>query len=149
MSNNKDITQAPSPALRERAGERDNNASVFHRKSTYKARTLRQSQTEAEEAFWNQVKAKRFQGLKFKRQVPVGIYTVDFICIEEKIIIEIDGGQHNENAQDDARTKYLCNKGYKVIRFWNNEVLGNINGVMLSLSLTLSRNAGEGTNGDK
>ena len=88
--------------------------------------------------FWNRVKVKQFHGYKFKRQFPVGIYTVDFVCIERKIVVEIDGGQHCENKKDGIRTKYFRNKGYEVVRFWNNEVLGNIDGVLHSLSLTLS-----------
>ncbi len=117
---------------------------VRHRQSTIRARDLRQSQTEAEKVIWNQLKAKRFLGLKFKRQHPIGPYFPDFVCLEQKLVIEIDGGQHCENKNDIARTKFLEKEGYTVIRFWNNDVLSNIDGLLSSLSLTLSRAAGEG-----
>lgn len=118
---------------------------VRHRQSTIRARDLRQSQTEAEKVIWHHLKAKRFLGLKFKRQHPIGPYFPDFVCLEQKLVIEIDGGQHSENTKDVTRTKYLEKEGYTVIRFWNNDVLGNIDGLLSSLSLTLSRHAGEGT----
>ena len=89
--------------------------------------------TPAETKMWRFLRGKRFQGLKFKRQVLIGNYIVDFLCENKKIIIEIDGGQHNEelNIQsDNNRTHYLENNGYKVLRFWNDEVMKNINGVM-------------------
>ena len=143
----REAADSPSPAARERVGERESPSAILHRKSTIKARTLRHDQTKAESVFWSHVKAKQFLGLKFKRQFPVGEYIADFICIEKKIIVEIDGGQHCENSKDLERTKYLNNMGYEVIRFWNNDVLGNIEGVLHTLSLTLSRVAGEGTEG--
>ncbi len=71
-------------------------------------------------------------GLKFKRQFPIGTYVVDFVCEEKKLIIELDGGQHNEpdNIElDKARTEFLESKGFKVIRFWNNDINLNIRGV--------------------
>ena len=80
---------------------------------------------------WELLRAKRFCDLKFKRQQPIGNYIVDFVCFEKKLIIELDGGQHNENQnkiKDDNRTKYLENLGYKVIRFWNNDILQNLEG---------------------
>ena len=117
---------------------------VRHRQSTIRARDLRQSQTEAEKVIWHHLKAKRFLGLKFKRQHPIGPYFPDFVCLEQKLVIEIDGGQHSENTKDVTRTKYLEKEGYTVIRFWNNDVLGNIDGLLSSLSLTLSPHAGEG-----
>lgn len=106
---------------------------------------MRQSQTEAEKIIWHHLKAKRFLGFKFKRQHPIGPYFPDFVCLEHKLVIEIDGGQHSENKKDVVRTKFLEDEGYTVIRFWNNDVLGNIDGLLSSLSLTLSRKAGEGT----
>lgn len=117
---------------------------VRHRQSTIRARDLRQSQTEAEKIIRHHLKAKRFFGHKFKRQHPIGHYFPDFVCLERKLVIEIDGGQHSENKKDVVRTKFLENEGYTVIRFWNNDVLGNIDGLLSSLSLTLSRKAGEG-----
>ena len=97
------------------------------------AKEMRSNMTPAETKMWRILRGKRFQDLKYKRQVLIGNYIVDFLCEDKKIIIEIDGGQHNEelNIQSDKnRTRYLENNGYKVLRFWNNEVMKNIDGVM-------------------
>jgi very-short-patch-repair endonuclease len=95
-----------------------------------KARALRKNQTDAEIVFWKMVRAKRLNGLKFRRQHPIQPYIVDFVCPEKKLIIELDGGQHAEaNVYDEKRTTFLEAKGYNIIRFWNNEVLNNIEGV--------------------
>ena len=103
---------------------------------TILARNLRKNSTIQERRLWNLLKNRQFHNLKFKRQQPIGDYIVDFICKEAKIIIEIDGGQHNEPENieyDKTRTEYLNNLGYKVIRFWNNEIYENIEGVVLRL----------------
>ena len=100
------------------------------------AKILRKNSTIQEKRLWNLIKNHKFHGLKFKRQQPIGNYIVDFICKEAKIIIEIDGGHHNEteNTESDIiRTQYLEQKGYKVIRFWNNEIYENIEGVIKKL----------------
>ena len=89
-------------------------------------RFLRTNQTEAETALWRFLRAKRLNKFKFRRQVAVGPYVVDFMCCKNKLIIEIDGGQHNEiiaQAYDVTRSKYLNAKGFTIIRFWNDEVL--------------------------
>ena len=78
-------------------------------------------------------------GRKFKRQKPLGHYVVDFICIEEKLIIELDGGQHAENAEyDQERDAWLRSQGYKVLRFWNNELMNEMESVLEKIRLTLS-----------
>ena len=103
---------------------------------TILARNLRKNATIQERRLWNLLKNRQFHNLKFKRQQPIGDYIVDFICKEAKIIIGIDGGQHNEPENieyDKTRTEYLNNLGYKVIRFWNNEIYENIEGVVLRL----------------
>ena len=100
------------------------------------ARILRQNQTSQEQKMWSLLRNYQFKGLKFKRQHPIGKYIVDFICKEKKIVIELDGGQHNEENNiiyDIERTKYLEQKGYKVIRFWNNDIDNNIEGVFEEL----------------
>jgi len=102
------------------------------KQTTRIARILRKNLTPQERKIWEIVRAHRFYGLEFRRQYPVGRYIVDFICKEKKIIIEIDGGQHNQDINkelDIQRTNYLISKGYKVIRFWNNEIDNNIAGV--------------------
>ena len=69
-------------------------------------------------------------GHKFSRQIPVGSYICDFICRETQLVIEVDGGQHAENSRDEARTRFIEAQGYRVIRFWNNEVMENLEGVI-------------------
>ena len=99
------------------------------------ARNLRKNSTLQEKILWKLLCNRNFHGLKFKRQQPIGRYIVDFVCQDKKLIIELDGGQHNfsENiAKDIERTSELEKLGYKVIRFWNNE-LTNIEDVYLEL----------------
>ena len=98
------------------------------------AKNLRKNITKQEYKLWNIIRAGRFYGYKFKRQTPIGNYIVDFVCRDAKIIIEIDGGQHASNIEEDnERTEYLNSKGYKVYRFWNNEIDENIDGVYQKL----------------
>ncbi len=97
-----------------------------------KARNLRHEQTKQEKIIWSILRNRQFYGLRFKRQVPIGAYIVDFCCNEKKIILEIDGGQHNEPSNityDKQRTAFLEAEGYKVIRFWNNDIDNNLDGV--------------------
>jgi very-short-patch-repair endonuclease len=94
-------------------------------------RNLRSNQTKAETLLWNQLRAKRFFNTKFKRQYGVGPYILDFFCHEKQLAIEIDGGQHAEQKDyDNNRTVYLNGLGIKVLRFWNNDVSENIDGVL-------------------
>ena len=104
----------------------------YNSKNLMNAKKLRSNMTKEEIKLWNIIKAHKFYGYKFKRQVPIGNYIVDFFCPEKSLIIEIDGGQHNVEdniVSDGQRTNYLISHGYKVIRFWNNEVWNNIEGV--------------------
>jgi len=105
------------------------------------ARTLRTQQTEAEQRLWYHLRAHRFLGLKFKRQKPMGRYIVDFVCLEQRLIIEIDGGQHAEQLDDDRRRDaWLRRQGYTVLRFWNNEVMQQLDAVLEQIrgALTVS-----------
>ncbi|WP_028385092.1 endonuclease domain-containing protein [Legionella moravica] len=87
------------------------------------AKILRSKSTDSENRLWHYLRAKRL-GFKFKRQVPIGFYIVDFMCLEKRLIIELDGGQHLDNQEYDmTRTAWLNERGYKVLRFWNNDVL--------------------------
>jgi len=87
---------------------------------------------------WSRLRDRRFLGLKFKRQAPIDRFVVDFLCIDAKLVVEIDGGQHAERADDDQeRTNILESMGYLVLRFWNNDVLLNIDGVLDSLAATV------------
>ncbi len=88
------------------------------------ARQLRKQPTDAEQLLWRRLRNRQVYGCKFRRQHPIGRYVVDLVCIEHQLVIEIDGGQHVEHKQyDDSRTEYLQSQGYRVVRFWNNEVL--------------------------
>ena len=94
------------------------------------ARQLRVNQTDAETILWNRIRNRQIDGHKFVRQKPIENYICDFVCREKMIVIEVDGGQHNESAKDVIRDRRLAEAGYKVLRFWNNDVLGNIDGVL-------------------
>ena len=102
------------------------------------ARALRRSSTEAEKKLWNLLRDRRLEGWKFRRQVPLGSYVVDFYCSKAKLIVEADGGQHAESASDEIRTTWLIRNGYRVKRYWNNEILVNPEGVFLDLLETLT-----------
>jgi very-short-patch-repair endonuclease len=101
------------------------------------ARQLRVNQTDAEKVLWNRIRNRQLDGHKFARQVPIRYYICDFVCREKLLIIEVDGGQHNESAAGAIRDRRLIEEGYKVIRFWNNDVLGNIEGVLLTIQSEL------------
>lgn len=114
------------------------------------ARLLRQNSTDAEKIMWNILRAKQINGLHFRRQQPIGKYIVDFVCFSQKIVIELDGGQHNlsENIKKDKiRTEFLEKEGFKVIRIWNDEVIKNLEGIyeyILSPLAPCGRGVGRG-----
>ena len=93
------------------------------------ARTLRREMTDAERLLWKHLRGSRLEGLKFRRQHPVSPYIADFCCIELKLIIELDGSQHSQQA-DETRTKFLESQGWTAVRFWDNEVLLQIEAVV-------------------
>ncbi len=98
------------------------------------ARRLRREQTKPEDIFWHEVRNRNFLGLKFRRQVPIDKYIADFVCEQEKLIVELDGDQHAENEEyDEARTRVLESHGYRVIRFWNGDIYKNLDGVFEEL----------------
>lgn len=102
------------------------------------AKELRKNMTDFENKLWFYLRAKRFMGLKFKRQVPIGKYIVDFLCTDNNYIIELDGSQHLEQVEyDTEREKYLNSKGYKIIRILNNEI-NNIEGVLEYIKNTIN-----------
>ncbi len=97
------------------------------------SKKLRKDQTPWETKLWYYLRRKQFKGFRFRRQFVIGYYIADFCCFEKKLIIELDGGQHNEKANqinDAERTKILGTQGYKVLRFWNNEIDNNLDGVL-------------------
>ena len=93
-------------------------------------RNMRRAPTDAEKNLWRHLHRLSLHGSHFRRQVQLGQYIVDFVSHKMRIAIEIDGGQHAENAADAMRTKFIESQGYRVLRFWNNDVLGNIDGVL-------------------
>jgi len=101
------------------------------------AKDLRKNLTKAEAIIWNYLKGKKIEGVKFRRQFPIGIYIVDFAAVEIKLIIEIDGATHSSDDRvkyDNARTQFLTSQGWKVIRVWNNDIYNNLNGILQSIS---------------
>ena len=99
------------------------------------ARHLRRESTDAERLLWFHLRDRRL-GAKFRRQQPVGPFIVDFLSVEAAVIVEVDGSQHQE-AVDAGRTRFLERRGYRVLRFWNNDVLGNIGGVLEVIATAL------------
>jgi very-short-patch-repair endonuclease len=97
---------------------------------TKRAQQLRNNATDAERKLWRHLSSRQVEGFKFSRQMPIGPFICDFLCRERQLIIELDGGQHAQSQRDTSRTAYLEREGYRVIRFWNNDVLGNVEGVI-------------------
>jgi very-short-patch-repair endonuclease len=98
------------------------------------AKKLRAESTDAERRLWSHLRAHRFLGLKFRRQHPIGEFIVDFVCPELKLIVELDGGQHSERAAEDAaRTSRLQAQGFVVVRYWNNDVMNDLDSVIRDL----------------
>ena len=101
------------------------------------ARALRQNLTDAEKKLWQAIRYRQLKGARFRRQVPLGNFIVDFACLESRLILEIDGGQHNESNSDIRRDEWLKLSGFHVLRFWNNDVLGNLPGVLETIARAL------------
>ena len=101
------------------------------------ARGLRGNMTDAELYLWRYLRQRQIGGNRFRRQHPIGPYIADFACIEQRLVIEVDGGQHADSESDRRRGDHLKTAGYCVIRFWNNDVLGNIEGVIAEISVAL------------
>jgi len=94
-----------------------------------RAKTMRREPTEAETALWRVLRNGALGGAKFRRQQPIGPYIADFVCQSHRLIVEADGSQHAESASDERRDVFLRSVGYRVLRFWNNDILNNISGV--------------------
>jgi len=112
-------------------------------------RQLRRKSTDAERRLWSHLRNRRLNNWKFRRQISIDQYIVDFLCHELRLIIEVDGSQHAKHTPYELqRTSILLSKGYMVVRYWNNEVLNNTSGVLQALTLTLSQRERElnGTN---
>ncbi len=99
--------------------------------TTARARLLRSNMTDVERRLWCAIRGKQLEGCRFRRQHPIGAYIVDFACVEEMLVVELDGGQHqSQKTYDDTRSRYLNQQGWQVVRFWNSEVLESLDGVL-------------------
>jgi very-short-patch-repair endonuclease len=103
-----------------------------------RARALRRDATEAEKRLWQHLRQPPFKQYHFRRQATIGPYFADFASHQLRIVVEVDGGQHSDNATDDRRTSYLACEGYRVLRFWNNDVLENTPGVLLAIDTAIN-----------
>jgi very-short-patch-repair endonuclease len=106
-----------------------------------RARELRSNATDAERKLWQKIRRRQVEGFRFRRQVPIGPYIVDFACLAARLVVELDGGQHTEDhniADDERRTAWLNSQGFRVNRFWNLEVLQNVDGVWENISAALA-----------
>jgi very-short-patch-repair endonuclease len=103
------------------------------------ARTMRAKPTDAEHRLWQHLRAGRLSAFKFRRQQPLGNFIVDFVCLEARLIVELDGGQHNGSASDVKRDEWLASQGFAVLRFWNNEIFENLEGVVERILVQLQQ----------
>ncbi|HKP23191.1 MAG TPA: endonuclease domain-containing protein [Dongiaceae bacterium] len=103
------------------------------------ARQLRKNMTDAERALWRLLRQRQIHGVRFRRQVPIDQYIADFACLEMKLVIEADGGQHSESQTDKVRDAYLRSQGFFVLRLWNNDILTNSDGVYRVITETVER----------
>ena len=103
-----------------------------------KAQSLRRQLTDAERKLWSVLRNRQLAGAKFRRQQPIGPFIADFVCQEHRLIVEADGGQHADYGGDDPRSAFLEGKGYRLLRFWNNDILGNVDGVAEVIAMAVS-----------
>ena len=109
-----------------------------YKRPTLRSRELRANMTDAERRLWAALSARKIAGVRFNTQFPIGPFICDFVSRRAKLVIEVDGGQHAEaEAADTARTRYIEAQGYRVIRFWNHDVLGNLDGVVTEIERVL------------
>jgi very-short-patch-repair endonuclease len=101
-----------------------------------RARAMRRAPTEAERKLWYALRDRRMQTVKFRRQAPIGSYIADFFCVEHRLVIEVDGSQHAQSVGDAVRDDWLEREGYRVLRFWNHEVLTTGDNVLAAIAAT-------------
>jgi very-short-patch-repair endonuclease len=108
------------------------------RATTEHARQLRKNLTDAEQRLWRRLRYRQLNGHKFRRQQPIGPYIVDFVCFENRVVVELDGGQHaGRSISDEKRTRWLEAQGFHVVRFWNHEVLTDVEVVLTVINQAL------------
>ena len=109
-------------------------------RATARARSLRRDSTDAERLLWRRLRDRQLAGAKFRRQHPIGPYSADLCCVEHHLVVEVDGGQHtDQQLQDDERTRYLAARGFRVLRFWNHEVLQQTDAALEQLRLWVEK----------
>ena len=106
---------------------------VMKSELTDSARTMRRLPTEAERVMWGLLRGRQLDGMKFRRQAPIGPYIADFVCFDAKLIVECDGGQHADSAHDSHRDAWLRSRDFTILRFWNGEVIENPLGVTATI----------------
>jgi very-short-patch-repair endonuclease len=110
----------------------------YDKPTLVKAKRLRREMTDAERKLWSVLRGANLERAKFRRQQPIGPFIVDFVCQERRLIVEADGSQHADSASHERRTAFLESKGYRVLRFWNDEILSNLDGVAEAVVNALS-----------
>jgi very-short-patch-repair endonuclease len=131
-------SRPPSPAGGEGKNGTPAPKAIRRSKTLLRARYLRSRMTDAERKLWFLLRDRRFAQVKFRRQVPIGPFIADFLCFESRLVIEVDGGQHAESLRDIKRDRWFAANGFRVLRFWNNEVLSNPHGVFAMIGKALS-----------
>jgi len=129
-----EASKKPSPLAGEGAERRRREAGEGAYLHTASARKLRSRMTDAERKLWFSLRDRRFADFKFRRQVSLGPYIADFLCFTSRLVVEVDGGQHADSTQDAARDRWFAENDVRVLRFWNNDVLGNLEGVLTRLT---------------
>jgi very-short-patch-repair endonuclease len=107
-------------------------------RTKYRARQLRREMTDAERRLWKHLRNDQLGGCTFRRQHPIPPYVADFACVDARVVVEVDGGQHADSHRDAARDAFLVQHGWRVLRFWNNDVLANTEGVLLQILAALA-----------
>jgi very-short-patch-repair endonuclease len=103
------------------------------------ARHLRHALTDAEQQLWQLLRSRQLADTKFRRQVPIGPWVVDFMSFEQMLVVEADGSQHADSARDQTRDADLQNRGFRILRFWNNDIIGNADGVLQQIMETIEQ----------
>lgn len=124
----------PSPARGEGINVRVARRAPIATEMQRRARVLRSCMTDAERKLWFALRGRRFANFKFRRQVPLGRYIADFVCFEARLVIEADGGQHAGSMHDKLRDRWVIANGFRMLRFWNNDVLSNLEGVSILIA---------------
>jgi very-short-patch-repair endonuclease len=97
------------------------------------SRALRKAPTDAERRLWSRIRQQQLHDARFRRQHPIGPYFADFACVEHRLVVELDGGQHADSASDAIRDEFMQQHGWRVLRYWNNDVMANIDGVLVAI----------------